>query len=324
MSFAITFPSTSMVGARNGCAQYERRIVMRNRNLITVLVTGGLALAAANLTARGADDPLQTPATPQPSKETHTSKDAYKDAQFAATLAAGSNLKATSIIGLQVRNDSGDRLGKVQDIIVNLESHSAPFAIVEFGGTLGIGATHVAVPLTDLKWSSDPKQLVLAATKDEFQSASSAPTGGWMVVSGEEWTRSVDKFYGQPSTTDKSRYERQETTGIIQGREPVRNPTEPKTEAKSANELLNPTPGAVPEEKNILTKPTDEDLMTKVNSLVRGDVGQDADNIQVTVNDGVVTLKGKATASQKQALQRNIKALPGVTRIEDNLETSKD
>jgi osmotically-inducible protein OsmY len=64
--------------------------------------------------------------------------------------------------------------------------------------------------------------------------------------------------------------------------------------------------------------------MTKVNSLVRGDVGQDADNIQVTVNDGVVTLKGKATASQKQALQRNIKALPGVTRIEDNLETSKD
>jgi hypothetical protein len=292
---------------------------MRNRNLIAVLVTGGLALAAANLTVQGAEDPLQTPATPEPSHETHASKEAL----LAAVPAAGSNLKASSIIGLQVRNDSGDRLGKVQDIIVNLESHSAPFAIVEFGGTLGIGATHVAVPLTDLKWSSDPKQLLLMATKDEFQSASSAPTGGWMVVSGEEWTRSVDKFYGQPSTTDRSRYERQETTGIIQGREPVRNPTEAKTEAKSANELLNPTPGAVPEEKN-LAKPTDDDLTATVNGLVRQDVGQDADNIQVSIQNGVVTLKGKASAAQKEALQTKIKALPGVTRIEDNLETSKD
>jgi hypothetical protein len=146
-----------------------------------------------------------------------------------------------------------------------------------------------------------------------------------MVVSGEDWTKHVDKYYGQPSSVDKSRFERQESTEVIGGRQPVRNPTEAHpTEAKSANELLNPTPGTVPEEKNIVTKPTDEDLTTKVTSLVRGDVGQDADNIQVTVKDGVVTLKGKATASQKQALERNIKALPGVTRIEDNLETSKE
>lgn len=293
---------------------------MRNRNLIAVLVTGGLALAATNLTVRGAEDPLQTSAKPQSSHETYSSKDAAKEAQLAAVTAAGSNMKASSIIGMQVRNDSGERLGKVQDIIVNLESHSAPFAIVEFGGTLGIGATHVAVPLSDFKWSSDPKQLLLMATKDEFQSASSAPTDGWMVVSGEEWTRSVDKFYGQPSTTDKPRYERQETTGIIQGREPVRTPTE----AKSANELLNPTPGTVPEEKN-LARPTDDDLTAKVNGLVRQDVGQDADNIQVSIQNGVVTLKGKvASATQKQALETKIKALPGVTRIEDNLETSKD
>jgi hypothetical protein len=295
---------------------------MRNRNLITAaLVTGGLALAAASLTARGAEDPLQTPSKPQPSHETHVSK----EAQLAAAPAAGSNLKASSIIGLRVSNDSGERLGTVQDIIVNLESHSAPFAIVEFGGTLGLGATHVAVPLTDLKWSSDPKQLLLTATKDEFQSANPAPTGGWMAVSGEEWTRSVDKFYGQPSTIDKSRYERQEATGIMEGREPVRNPTEAKTEAKSAAELLNPTPGTVPEEKNLVAKPTDDELMTKVNGMVREDVGQDADDIQVTIKDGIVTLKGKVpSAAQKQALESRIKALPGVTRIEDNLETSKD
>ena len=292
---------------------------MRNRNLITLLLTGSLALTAANLTAQRAEEAVPTPGQPPLSDKTPSYTD--KEAQQPAVAPdAGANLKASSIIGLPVRNESGERLGKLQDIIVNFESHSAPFAIVEFGGTLGIGATRIAVPMSELKWSSEPKQVLLTATKDEFQSANPAPTGGWMVVSGEDWTKHVDKYYGQPSSVDKSRFERHESTEVIGGRQPVRNPTE----AKSANELLNPTPGTVPEEKNIVTKPTDEDLMTKVNSLVRGDVGQDADNIQVTVNDGVVTLKGKATASQKQALQRNIKALPGVTRIEDNLETSKD
>jgi osmotically-inducible protein OsmY len=121
---------------------------------------------------------------------------------------------------------------------------------------------------------------------------------------------------------DKSRYERQEATGVTQGREPVRNPKPP--EAKGAAELLNPTPGTAPEEKNLVTKPTDEDLTATVNGLVREDVGQDADNIQVSIKDGVVTLKGKVTnASQKQALESRIKALPGVTRIGDNLERRK-
>lgn len=290
---------------------------MRNRNLITVLVTGGLALSAANLTAQRAAETLPNPDQPLLSHETHSTK----ETQPAAASAAGFNLRASSIIGLQVRNDSGERLGKVQDLIVNLESHSAPFAIVEFGGTLGIGATRVAVPLTDLKWSSEPKELLLSATKDEFQSANPAPTGAWMALSGEDWLKNVDRFYGQPMASDKSRYERQEATGINQGREPVRSPAE----AKSAAEILNPTPGTAPEEKNLVTKPTDEDLTTKVNGLVREDVGQDADNIQVTIKNGIVTLKGKvSSAAQKQGLESKIKALPGVTRIEDNLETSKD
>jgi osmotically-inducible protein OsmY len=290
---------------------------MRNQNLITALVTWGLALTAANLTALRAQDTLPNPDQPKITHETPNPK----EAQANAAVATGGNLKASSLIGMHVRNDTGDRLGKLQDIIVNLESHSAPFAIVEYGGALGIGVTRIAVPLSDLKWSSDSKHLLLTATKEELQSASVSPTGGWMVVSGEEWAKNVDKFYGQPSTMDKSRYERQEAAEILKGREAVRNPTE----AKSADELLNRTPGNVPEQKDLVTKPTDEDLTTKVTGMVRSDVGKDADNIQVTIKDGVVTLNGKvASASQKQALEARIKALPGVTRIENNLETSKD
>jgi sporulation protein YlmC with PRC-barrel domain len=323
-----------MVGARRNYAQLEQRKVMRNRNLITALVTGGLALTAANLTAQRAEETLPKPDQPQYTHETQKPKEAQSDIAFAA----GGNLKASSIIGMPVRNDTGDRLGKVNDIIVNLESHSAPFAIVEYGGALGIGSTRIAVPLSDLRWTSDSRHLFMTATKDDFQSANVSPTGGWMAVSGEDWAKNVDKFYGQPAALDKSRFERQEATDVLRGREPVRNPTDITTpptdvntppkdvttpkDAKSADELLNRTP--VPEQQN-LTKPTDEDLTTKVTGLLRSDVGQDADNIQVSISEGVVTLNGKVpTAAQKQALENRIKALPGVTRIENNLETSKN
>ena len=197
---------------------------MRNRNLITALVAGGLALATTNLTAQGTEETLPAKGAPQLGQQNQTSK---------ATAPAGafngaSDLKASSIIGLAVRNESGERLGKAEDLIVSMASHSVPFAIVEYGGALGIGVTRIAVPLSDLKLASEPRELILTATREQFQSASAVPTGGWAAVAGEDWLKNVDRFYGQPSMTDESRYERQAATGLAEGREPVRNAVEQK------------------------------------------------------------------------------------------------
>jgi osmotically-inducible protein OsmY len=295
---------------------------MKNRSWITALVAGGLALTAANLTAQAADDTVPKPDQRQVTHENQPPK--VTQPYTTTALPVGENMKASTLIGMHIRNDAGDKLGKLQDIIVNLESHSAPFAIVEYGGALGIGVTHIAVPLSSFKYTSEPKQLILSATKEEFQAASATPTGGWMIASGEEWAKNVDKYYGQPASMDRSRFERQEATDVFKGREAVRNPTEVRNPAeKSASELLNPTPGTVPEQQN-LNRSTDEDLTSRVTGLVRTDAGQDADNIQVSIKDGVVTLNGKASASQKQSLESKIRGLPGVTRVENNLTTSKD
>jgi BON domain len=206
----------------------------------------------------------------------------------------------------------------VRDLIVNLDTHTAPFAIIEYGGTLGLGETRVAVPLTDLKWSGQAGQFICTATKQQFDSASSTPKGGWMAVLGEDWTKNVDRYYGQPSAMTVSRFERQETTGMNEGREAVRNPSE----QKGARSLEDPQPAANLGTTNTLAKPTDEVLMTKVNSLIKQDLGNQASNIQVTIAKGVVTLNGKvATEAQKTMLEKQVKALPGVDRVQDNLIT---
>ena len=168
---------------------------MRSSSMIIGLVAGGLSLAVTNLQAQAVDEVL--PPVPQaPLKG-----DKAKQVPTTTSVAGPSSFKVTTIIGLSVRNESGDLLGKVDNLIVSVDTHSMPFAIVEYGGALGIGGTRVAVPMANLKWSSEPKQLTLTATKEQFQAASSAPTGGWLAVADEDWTKSVDRFYGQPAVT---------------------------------------------------------------------------------------------------------------------------
>jgi sporulation protein YlmC with PRC-barrel domain len=285
---------------------------MRNRKLITALVTGGLALATTNLKAQGTDELLP----PAPGYQGQHSK----TADLAGSPAGASDLKASSIIGLTVRNETGVRLGKVQDLIVSMASHSVPFAIVGYGGTLGIGQTRVAVPLTDLKWSSESKELILTATKEEFESASPGPTSGWMAVADEDWVKTVDRFYGQPSMATQSRYERQEATGTGEGREAVRSPAE----SKGATDLLNQQPSANLGTTNMAATPEDEYVLEKVNGVIRKDMGADAMGIQATIKNGIVTLQGKVTSeAQKQELENQIKAVAGVNGVEDDLRLNQ-
>jgi osmotically-inducible protein OsmY/sporulation protein YlmC with PRC-barrel domain len=105
-------------------------------------VSGGLALAPTILTAQD----YGSVAGSNHTELNHPGHWAHQRGT-AGAMSATSDLRASSIIGQTVRTESGERLGKVQDLIINLSSQSAPFAIVEYGGALGVGATKVAVPL---------------------------------------------------------------------------------------------------------------------------------------------------------------------------------
>ena len=283
---------------------------MRNRNKVTALVAGALALATTNLTAQATDEALP----PQPGYQGQDTKAKERASPPSEAL----DLKASSIIGTLVRNETGVRLGKVQDLIVSMASHTVPFAIVEYGGTLGIGQTRVAVPITDLRWSDEPRQLILTTTKEEFESATTAPTGGWMAVAGEDWLRNVDRYYGQPSFTGQSRYERQESTGVTGGRQPVRNPADQIGDSR----MLNQPPSVpAPPTKDMLHTPSDADILAKANSVIHDDAGAGASDIKLSIKNGVLTLEGKvASQAQKVVLENHIKALPGVERVENNLK----
>lgn len=73
------------------------------------------------------------------------------------------------ILGQDVYNDAGDKIGEVNDLIVT-PKRSLSYAIVGVGGFLGIGEHNVAVPVSKFKQKMG-KITLPGATKDALKAA---------------------------------------------------------------------------------------------------------------------------------------------------------
>jgi sporulation protein YlmC with PRC-barrel domain len=73
------------------------------------------------------------------------------------------------ILGKDVYNDSGDKIGEVSDLIVAPDK-SLSYAIVGVGGFLGIGEHDVAIPVGKFKQQAG-KIVLKGATKDALKAA---------------------------------------------------------------------------------------------------------------------------------------------------------
>ena len=84
------------------------------------------------------------------------------------TLTKGWSAKK-QILGKDVYNDAGDKIGDINDLIVT-PSRSLSYAIVGVGGFLGIGEHNVAVPVSKFKQQMG-KITLPGATKDALKAA---------------------------------------------------------------------------------------------------------------------------------------------------------
>jgi sporulation protein YlmC with PRC-barrel domain len=80
----------------------------------------------------------------------------------------GKGQRASKLIGSTVTNDKNEKIGKLDDIIV--DNNRDMYAVLQVGGFLGLGSHLVAVPYDSLKIDETGKSIVLAgASKDELK-----------------------------------------------------------------------------------------------------------------------------------------------------------
>jgi sporulation protein YlmC with PRC-barrel domain len=64
-------------------------------------------------------------------------------------------LSATKIIGYKVVNREGEQLGNIKDLTIDLDDAQIAYAVLSFGGFLGLGDKLFAIPLEALTFIDD-------------------------------------------------------------------------------------------------------------------------------------------------------------------------
>lgn len=85
-----------------------------------------------------------------------------------------SAIRAKTVLGTSVRDPSGNKLGEVEDVILDKLSNSILFAVVSFGGFLGMGEKYHPIPWAGLDYDEREGAYVVNYTKEQLQAA---PTG---------------------------------------------------------------------------------------------------------------------------------------------------
>jgi hypothetical protein len=79
--------------------------------------------------------------------------------------------KATDVIGMTVNNVQDQKLGKVSDLALDVESGRIVEVIIATGGFMGMGSTLTAVPPNALQRDAAQHVLKLDISKEKFSAA---------------------------------------------------------------------------------------------------------------------------------------------------------
>jgi hyperosmotically inducible protein len=105
--------------------------------------------------------------------------------------------KASDLIGMTVKNYQNEKLGKVEDLAVDVESGRVVQVIVSTGGFIGIGDTLTAMPPSAFHHDVAQKVLHLDANKEKLQNAPKFEMSKWAEYSDSEHLSGVYRYYGE-------------------------------------------------------------------------------------------------------------------------------
>jgi len=123
--------------------------------------------------------------------------------------------KATDVIGMVVNNLQDEKLGKVSDLALDVESGRIVEVIISTGGFLGMGSTLTAVPPGALQCDAALRVLKLDTSKEKFNAAPRFDITKWDEGTQSNQLCETYDYYGQQPYFARSGYETNNTDGTF-------------------------------------------------------------------------------------------------------------
>jgi sporulation protein YlmC with PRC-barrel domain len=118
----------------------------------------------------------------------------------------GSELMSVDTLsGNKVCNQKGDDLGEIKDIMLDTRTGKVGYAVLSFGGFLGMGEKLFAVPWNALVLDTEKKRFVLDVEKDRLKQAPGFDKDQWPNMADKSWARDIHSYYGTKPYWDAPR-----------------------------------------------------------------------------------------------------------------------
>jgi sporulation protein YlmC with PRC-barrel domain len=82
-------------------------------------------------------------------------------------------IAASRVMGTAVYNTAGEHIGTIEDVMLDKTSNGIMFAVIGFGGFLGIGEKFHAIPWSVLDYETSRGGYVVPFTKEQLAAAPS-------------------------------------------------------------------------------------------------------------------------------------------------------
>src|SRR5690349_11585050 len=96
-------------------------------------------------------------------------------------------LSASTLAGDGVRNEAGEDLGKIDEIMIDIPTGRVAYAVLSFGGFLRMGNKLFAVPWNILRIDEDNKKFILPVEKSVLENAPGFDKDNWPDMADRTW-----------------------------------------------------------------------------------------------------------------------------------------
>ncbi len=109
---------------------------------------------------------------------------------------SGHLIGASQVQGTTVYDLAGEKLGSLEDVMLDKQSGRIAYAVLSFGGILGIGGQYHPLPWEKLSYDPEQGGYVVDVDRETLEGSPSftdEATANW---NDEAWSRNVYTYYG--------------------------------------------------------------------------------------------------------------------------------
>jgi sporulation protein YlmC with PRC-barrel domain len=111
-----------------------------------------------------------------------------------ATAAEGRFQRASDVLGMDVLDRTGDEVGEIEDLVVNLSDGSIHYAVLEFDRAWNPNDKLVALPMSSLQPAARGNDLTINMTRERLASAPSFDNRQWPDMADSSFRNRVSTF----------------------------------------------------------------------------------------------------------------------------------